>query len=317
MGYSKAEARGKDQEKGVDLWLAWAIRVTAGLLALAAVSLGLYWYGERYTHPNTPAVDRDTEIVENQIRQQPNDPRLRVAAANLYLEKGRYDDAAAQAEQVLQASPGNLAALLALGQIYERKGQPDRALGYLSRAVELNKDNPMARSSLQLALIHRTMGSIYLEQGRPQEAVDQLKEALEIDRGNADTLQLLGNALAAQGQLDEAVESYRQALRLVPDFPEVYRDLYRAYERKGDRDRANFAWGMVHYSAGEYDQAVESLRKAAQALPDMAEVHLGLAMVYEKKGLKAEALEEYRKAQTLDAGSIAAKQGIGRLGGRQ
>lgn len=300
----------------VDRWLSRALRFAAALLAVAVASLGLYWYGQRYTHPTVSVVDRDTQVVESQIRQQPNDPQLRVAIANLYLEKGRYEEAIAQAEQLLQANPEQLGALLALAQAEAKSGKLEAAAGLLNRALELNRDNPMAKSSLQLSLVHQNLGSIYLEMGRPQEAVGEFRAALEIDRANADTLHLLANALVAQGQIDEAVESYRRALRLVPDFPEVYRDLYRAYESQGDRDRAAFAWGMVRYSAGELDQALESLQKAARAVPDMAEVRLGLAMVYDKKGLKAEALEEYQKALALDDGSIAAKQGIARLGGR-
>ena len=303
-------------ESRVDRLLSRAIRVTAVLLAFSVVSLAVYWYGQRYTHATVSMVDRDTEIVEGQIRQQPNDPQLRVAVANLYVEKGLYDDAIAQAEQVLQISPDDLSAILALAQAHTKEGKLELAVNYLLRAIELNQDNPMARSSLQLALIYQYLGSTYMEMGRTEDAVGAFRHSLEIDHTNADTLHMLGNALAAQGQIDEAIESYRQALRLVPNFPEVHRDLYRAYERKGDRDLATYAFGMVRYSAGEYDQAVETLEKASQALPEMAETHLGLAMAYEKKGRRSEALEEYRKALALDGGSIAARQGTGRLAGR-
>jgi tetratricopeptide (TPR) repeat protein len=293
--------------------LVWAIRAVAALLAVALVGLGAYYY-QRYSHTTLSVVDRDTRIVESQIRQRPDDLELRVAAANLYVAKGQYDEAISQAEEVLKMSPDHLGALLVLAQAQAQKGRRDLAIGYLTRAVELNKDNPMARASLRLALIHHNLGSLYLDQGQTEQAIAEFRQALAIDPTNADTLHLLGNALARQGHLDEAIQTYRQALRLVPDFPEAYQDLYRAYEGQGDHARADFASGMILYSAGKYGQALESLHRVAAAVPEMAEVHLGLAMTYEKTGDRAAALGEYRLALAEDGTSLAARQGIGRLG---
>lgn len=299
-----------------DRWLDRAIRITAILLAAAAVAVAGLWYFQRYVHPTVSVVDRDTAEIELQIRDQPNDPELRVAAANLYIEKGRLDAALDQAEQVLAVAPDHLGGLLLLGRVYAARGEPDRAAAPLERVLELNRDNPMAKASLQLARVHEELAGVYLTQNRAADAVREYQEALAIDRGNADTLHLLGKALITQGQLDDGIAAFRQALRLVPDFPEVYGDLYRAYEQKGALDLADYAFGMVRYSTGEYEQAVRSLERAARVLPDDAAVHLGLAMAYEKQGQREAALAEYRRAAALEAGSIAARQGIGRMGGQ-
>jgi tetratricopeptide (TPR) repeat protein len=300
-----------------DRWLDRAIRVTAVLLLLAVASLALYWIGGRYAHATVSVVDRDTQIVEGQIRDNPGDAALRVAAANLYLEKGRYDDAIAQAEQALLASDGNLGALVALGQAYVRKGRLDQAATYFQRAIETNRGNPMARASLQLAHVHRSLGLVYLELGRAEDAAMQFRETLAIHRGDADAHHLLGEALVGMGQIDEGIESYRRALRFVPDFPDVYRRLQSAYEKQGDPVRAGFAAGMVRYGKGDYERAAEMLARAAQAVPDMVEIQVGLAMAYERLGRNADALESYRRALAIDGSSVVAKQGIGRLEGRQ
>ena len=298
-----------------DLRLVWAIRATAAALGLALVCLGVFFY-TRYAHASVSVVDRDTQAIESEIRQHPDDPGLRVAAANLYVAKGRSDLAVVQAEQVLKADPENLGAILALADARAALGQRDLAAIQLKHAVELNKDNPMSGASLQLALVHHKLGKIYLEQGMAAEAVAEFERALAIDPSNADSLYLMGKALAAQGKVDDAIDSYRRALRLVPDFPEVYNELYRAYETKGDLAHADAVWGLVRFSAGETDQALEILEKSARAGTDMVEVHLGLAMIYEKKGDTARALAEYRQALTMDASSVAARQGIGRMGGQ-
>lgn len=300
----------------MDRLLSLAIRITALLLVLAVVGVGIYWYQIHYVHSSVSVEDRDALILEDQIRQQPNDTELRVALANLYLEKGHLDDAISQAEQVLRISRDNQGALLALGEAQRLKGEMAQAASSFSKIVDLNVDNPMAMSNLRLALAYQSLGGIYMAQGRAANAEAQYRRSLEIDRGSADTLRLLGNALASQGKLDEAVQSYTQAVRLVPDFREAYADMEQAYGSKGDADRAAYAEGMTDLVDGRFSLAVDKLSQAAKALPGASEVHLGLAMTYEKQGQRTRALDEYREAARLDGTSIAAKQGLGRLAGQ-
>ena len=82
-----------------DPWLDRAIRLTAVLLAATAVAMAGFWYFQSYVHTTVSVVDRDTAEVESQIRAQPSRPELRVAAANLYFEKGRLDAALVPAQQ--------------------------------------------------------------------------------------------------------------------------------------------------------------------------------------------------------------------------
>ncbi len=310
-GGSKASG----ERAAVDRLLTSAIYLTACLLVLCVAGLAAYWYVQHYVYSSLSVEDRDAHALEDQIRQQPNNPGLRVAIANLFVDKGSYDDAVSQAEQALLLSHDNQAALLALGEAYAGKGDLASAASNLSRIVELNKNNSMAGSNLQLAQAHQSLGGIFLKQNRTADAEKELLQALQIDGGNADTLRLLGNAQAQQGRVDEAIKSYQQAVRLVPDFSGAYEDLLQAYGRQGDENHAEYARGMVDYTRADYSSALDELTQAERALPNAAEVHLGLAMTYEKQGKRTSALDEYRKAAQLDGNSVAAKQGLGRLGG--
>lgn len=293
-----------------------AIWLTAVALALALAALGIYYVRVPSASRSSAVIDRDIRAMESSVRERPNDPELRVSLANLYNQKGRPEEAISQAEQVLKVNPKHLGATLVVAEAWLQNGRSDLAVQYLTRVIELNKDNPMARSSLILASVHQRLGRIYLQQGHNDTAVSEFRQDLSINPGDADALHLMGKALAAQGKLDEAIQSYQEALRFDPEFPEVYGDLVRAYEDKGDLDRAQYAWGMVNYSLGEYDQAARRLQQALDAVPGMSEAHLGLAMVYEKQGLSSRALEEYRKALAGDSRSVAARHGIARLGGQ-
>ncbi len=294
--------------------LVWATRAVAALLLLSLAALGAYYLQRSSIPPHLSVIDRDIEALERDIRQRPDDPELRVAAANLYTEKGRLDDAISQAGQVLKINPRHFGTILALADAHGRRGETDMAVKYLTLAADLNKDNPMAGGSLLLATVHQRLGNIYLDLGRTAEAISELQQTLEINRTDADALRLLGNALEKQGRTAEAILSYRQSIRYVPEFTEAHADLLRAYRTQGDLARMDYAEGMLSYAHSEYDQAIARLERVNQSVLDMPEVHLGLAMAYEKVGRSADALEQYRQALTQDPTSVAARRAVARLG---
>ncbi len=290
-----------------------AIWVVSAGLAVSLVGLPALYLAQRYVHPSVSLVDRDLQAVESQIRTAPGDPELRVAAANLYLASGRYGEAAAQAQQVLQQQPAHVGAALALEGALAGEGRASDAVEPLARAASLNHDNPVAGSSLELAALQQVLGHLYLDQGRAEDAVGALQAAVAIDRADADAWYWLGKADGATGRLDDATAALQQALRLVPDFGAAYTELASVDEQRGDAAGALFARGMLGYQAGSYDEAVATLQQAARAEPGAAEPHLGLGMAYEKLGRASDALAEYRQATVLDPTSYAARQGVGRL----
>lgn len=314
--YTEGAQTVTSRQHSVEAWLIWGIRATVFFLVVMLSGLAIYYFAQSSRETSPSVLDRDIKTLEGHVRQRPNDLSLRLTLADLYSAKGRLDEAIGQAEQILQENPGQLEAILILAQSYVARAQPEPAINYLVRGIESNKDDPMAKANVRLAFAHQYLGSLYLERGERTEAIAEFRQALEIDRSNADVLYLLGDTLRKQGQLDEAIQHYMKALRFVPEFPQVYAGLARAYTEKGDEDKALFAGGMVSYTNGEYQQAIEALQRASRRVPDMAEVHLGLAMAYEKNGRSAEALEEYRSALKVDKTSIAAGQGISRLGGQ-
>jgi len=298
-----------------DRLLVRAIGVVAALLVLAALALGVAYYRERYYHPTVAAVDRDIAAVEEQIRRQPRDVALRLNAAYLYVDKGRHDDAIAQAQAVLQVAPEDFRALQVIGMAYLGKQDRAQAIAHFERAVAANRDNPMARASRQLAGLRFYLGRAYLEDRRLDEAIGELRGTVESDATNADALQLLGDALLAQGDAAGAIGAYQGAVRLVPDFGEAYRGLARAYALAGDEAGVGYSRAMVAYSEGDYQQAIGRLGEVAVPWAERAELHLGLAMAYDRAGQPEQALAVYQEALRLAPDSVAARRGLSRLTG--
>ena len=292
-----------------------SVRAMAVLLMLGSLGLIGLVISQRYVEPSVSVVDRDSQALENEVRQRPNDPELRVALANVYLARNNADKAESQAEQVLSSEPAHVGAALVYAQAAVMRGQSDQAAERLTSVLARNADNPIARASLQLGAAHQLLGRIELDRHQPVEAAAELRAALEIDATNADTLYLLGRALGQQGESEQALAAYQAALRFVPDFGEVYQDMADLYDTAGQPERARVARAMLSYSAGAYAEAATALSASATALPDSAEVYLGLAMAQEHLGRVGEAQSNYQRALDLDASSMAARQGVGRLGG--
>jgi tetratricopeptide (TPR) repeat protein len=298
-----------------DRALLLSVRCMAVLLMLGSVGLIALVVSQRYVQPNVSVVDRDTQVIEDEVRQRPSDPELRVALANVYLAKNDADKAMSQAEQVLSTEPAHVGAVIVYAQAAISRGQNDRAAERLTSVLQRNADNPIANASLQIGAAHQLLGRIDLDRHQPALAAAELRAALDVDRTNADTLYLLGRALAQQGETGQALAAYQGALRFVPDFSEVYQEMAGLYDQTGHPERARVARAMINYSAGAYRDAAAALTASAAELPDSPDVYLGLAMAEEHLGRVGEAQAHYQRALDLDSGSTAARQGVGRLGG--
>jgi len=76
----------------------------------------------------------------------------------LYANRGRFDDAVAQAEAVLKVSPLEPRAHLLLGMIAARRNREDEALQLLRRALYL--DDSLALGHFWLANLYRERGDV-------------------------------------------------------------------------------------------------------------------------------------------------------------
>ena len=298
-----------------DRALLLTVRCLAVLLMVGSVGLIALVVSQRSAQPNVSVVDRDTRVIEDEVRQRPGDPELRVALANTYLARNDAEQAMSQAEQVLRTEPAHVGAVLVYAQAAISRGQTDRAAERLTAVLQRNIDNPIANASLQIRAAHQLLGRIELDRHQPAQAAAELQAALDVDRTNADTLYLLGRALGQQGETEQALAAYTSALRFVPDFGEVYQEMAGLYDKTGQPARARAARAMLSYSAGAYADAATALTASAAELPDSPEVYLGLAMAEEHLGRVGDARAHYQRALDLDSGSTAARQGVGRLGG--
>jgi Flp pilus assembly protein TadD len=194
------------------------------------------------------------------------DPEARLKLAKALRELGKYDEAAAAADQLLVLQPNNLEALLedARARIAANQGfyaidaarraealaphdwrpvtllgialtqtyRDDEALAALKKAQSMAPDNPAVLSNL---------GLFYATHGQPTLAEPLLRKAADAPGATAQERQNLALVLGMEGQLAEAEKLERQ------DLPPDEVDNNLAYFSK-DKDPSARTWASLKYN---------------------------------------------------------------------
>jgi tetratricopeptide (TPR) repeat protein len=153
------------------------------------------------------------------------------------LQSGDHARAKGLYEQVLQAEPRNMDALIGLGAIALNEGHIDDASRYYQRVLELDPRNSYAQAGLisivgggdlqasesrlkQLiardpsAFLYFSLGNLYAEQGQWPSAQQAYFQAYQMQQDNPDYAFNLAIGLEHLGQNRLALDYYRKALDL-------------------------------------------------------------------------------------------------------
>ena len=95
------------------------------------------------TEPQTKPLDRDeAERLEASAKQDPNDAAVRAELGSLYMDAGRYEDAAAWLASALEIEPRNLPARNHLALSLLNLGRLDDAVATYEETLRLEPEHP-------------------------------------------------------------------------------------------------------------------------------------------------------------------------------
>lgn len=114
---------------------------------------------------------RAADMIESQIRDNPDDAGLYVQLGRARLRSGNFDAAAAALEKARALKPGNAEAYLETAALFEAQERPDDALLYLNTAVRLQPDS---------ADIHHRLALLYHETGDNAASKQHLQRAMDL-----------------------------------------------------------------------------------------------------------------------------------------
>jgi tetratricopeptide (TPR) repeat protein len=291
------------------------IRRIALLSFLLLVGFIAFYAVDRFRAPSAAIIDRQVAAAEEAVAAKPGDIAARGALADLYVSKGRYQDAVSQYTEILATGKADELAYFGRARAYRLLEQLDPAIADYKKVVDIAITGEMAKVDPTLQSAYFSLGEIAMAQGKSADAIPYLEKALGIKRSDADALLLLGRAYMDTGKTDDGAALVRRAIEFVPvGWVEPYQALADGYTKAGKTTLAEWAGAMVDFQSGRVDQAEARLKAIAdgEARLDAA---VGLGLLYETKGDLASASEWYAKAIAIDPQNDAARLGLGRVGG--
>ncbi|MFH1772082.1 MAG: tetratricopeptide repeat protein [Candidatus Omnitrophota bacterium] len=154
----------------------------------------------------------------------------------------------------LKHSPKSIRTLNSLAILSWQSGDPESAIGYLKRSLEVNPTYAFGCNNL---------GLVYAETQRFREAEIELKKAIEIYPEYAAAHNNIGMVYDKISRDNEAIKSFIRAIELNPNYVTAYVNL-----------------GNIYKKLGEYKNAIPAYRKAIELNPNSVEAYNNLAIAF-------------------------------------
>jgi tetratricopeptide (TPR) repeat protein len=233
----------------------------------------------------------------------------RTFRANALDMLGRYAEAVAAYEEVIEGTPDWWEAHANLGICHARNGDLARAEAAFRRGLEDCPGSPEIRDELAAHLLA-------LGKNLP-EALKLSEEAVALGQDEIRHLITLGEARLAIGDDKGSVEAYETVISLDPENPEAHLELGILNEREGQMERAEehfveslkadpanpralYSYASLYYTADDLEVAEEILERAIAADARYSPALSALASIQARRGEFGDALDYIERA--VDAG---------------
>jgi len=137
-----------------------------------------------------------------------------------YVEIGKPEKAVEALNQVIEAYPNHMNALLNLGVAYANMKRYDKALKTYEKVIRIKPD---------YAKVHNNLGNIFIAKGMINRAYEEFKKGAEYDPKNSIIWFNLGVAAVKTARYREARDAFEKAIKLNPRWDIAYRNLGLLY----------------------------------------------------------------------------------------
>ncbi len=310
MTTAPAAAENRWLSKGV-------VAVGALVVILAAILVGIFVKGLFGGGSSNEMTTRSISDLRAQIRQNPDDPALRVQLADAYINKQDWQNALTQSQEALKIDENYLGAFVDQGLAYRGLAQYQGAVNSLQQVVDRTKDNPNLANDPRLQAVEYFLADSYLSLGDGQNALAHGQAAWKINRTDADTIFLIGKAEVLLGDYATAINAFETALAFDPEYADVYPALQDAANRLPDQQKAEAAAATYSILTGDNAGGVQKLEQLTAAdwtdKKALSRALWALAKGYENLGRRDDARATAQKAVDADADNLAAQDALGKL----
>jgi tetratricopeptide (TPR) repeat protein len=205
----------------------------------------------------------------------------------VYLDSGRFTQAAAEFTEAARLTPGYAVAYNNLGIALVRLHRIPDGIAQYEKAIQLTPDYEVA---------HRNLGDALMEAGRTSEGIAQFQTALQMAPEDPSARNNFGAALMNAGMLDAARQQLEAGLRINPNIPETHYNL-----------------GNVFFQAGQFAEAAGEYTQALKINPRYGDARCNLGVCLAHLGHLPEAIAELEEALRLDPANATAQKNLVKL----
>jgi tetratricopeptide (TPR) repeat protein len=228
------------------------------------------------------------KAYENLAKVSPDNSDVRAALAKLYEDSGDLAKARDYYQKILSANPKDIEAILNIGRVQKKSGDPQASLETLNRAyslaVQVDNHEQKATSLHLMAVAYRMLS-------KPEEVLRNEQEALVIWRrigqksGLAFSLNEMARAQATLGKNKDAMTNFQEALQIRREIG----------DKRGLGDTL-IDMGNLAADRGDHDGALKMYKEALELERDIGNESLqaiclnNIGIVYSEKSQYEDAL---------------------------
>ena len=202
-----------------------------------------------------------------------------VALGDIFVRRLQYNKAIEFYSKATERNPKNASAFIKLANAHNAIGDRRTAFDRFAKAVELDRNDYKS---------YYEIGIIFNELNKKSDAQVVLDNALRIKPDFTPASELLALVLCAQNKYDEAIHVYKDAIKYAPDNYQLY-----------------YSLGIVRTELRDFAEALECYKKAIELEPTLFEAYFSIGQIHLLRGELDEAAEAFKSA--AQSKEIAAK----------
>jgi tetratricopeptide (TPR) repeat protein len=210
-------------------------------------------------------------------------------------------------EATLKANPRGYAALNNYGLALSRRGEYEKAISVLKKAIDVAPKTAMGYDNL---------ASVYVRTRRFAEAAELYKKSIQVNPRGELSHAMLARLKRQEGKIDEAITLLERSVKQLPRSARLFFELGLMNAAAGHHDEALAAYqksadiqpffpdpyvkmGIIFLDRGQADLAITRLKKAVELSP-RADACNALGAAFAQKGEFQKAAEYFRKAFSIN-----------------
>jgi tetratricopeptide (TPR) repeat protein/O-antigen ligase len=218
----------------------------------------------------------------------PQEVKYYVTLAQIYGNKGWYEDAFSEYRKAIALAPEQIDLWKQLSKLLVQQGNLDETVVMWHEFIKSHSQNAQA---------HINLASVYVLQDRLDDAIQQYLVAANIDRGDSNCFLKVADLYMQQGKSAEALRIWQNMIKQKPYSSAM----------------AHYCLGKYYEIQGEWISALDSFQQAIALEPKNIAYRLHLANSYCNKEMFYEAIREWEQVLKLKSDNITAHLQLARI----